>query len=116
LLTERRIRRGVDRSVAALQAAIQDYIDHHNADPKPFRWTKSADRILEAIERCRVRNTQTINRTNFRSRTLGGEPTSCTACEPHAGTAAGPRVRHSTEAMIEMFNRFHTMPLRKAAW
>ena len=41
LLTERRIRRGVDRSVAALQAAIQDYIDHHNADPKPFRWTKS---------------------------------------------------------------------------
>ncbi len=65
LLTERRIRRGVDRSVAELQAAIQDYIDHHNADPKPFRWTKSADQILEAIERFRVRNTQTINRMNF---------------------------------------------------
>ncbi len=65
LLSERRIRRGVDRSVAALQAAIQDYIDHHNADPKPFRWTKSADQILEAIERFRVRNTQTINRMNF---------------------------------------------------
>ncbi len=56
LLTERQIRRGVHRSVAELQAAIQDYIDHHNADPKPFRWTKSADQILDSIERFCVRN------------------------------------------------------------
>ncbi|HEY8614332.1 MAG TPA: IS630 family transposase, partial [Roseomonas sp.] len=33
------------------------FIDHHNADPKPFRWTKSADDILASIERFCVRNT-----------------------------------------------------------
>jgi len=51
LLTERQIRRGVHRSVAALQADIEAFIDRHNADPKPFRWTKSADDILASIER-----------------------------------------------------------------
>ena len=38
--------------------SIIAYIDPHNADPKPFRWTKSADDILASIERfCRC-NTQ----------------------------------------------------------
>ena len=27
------------------------FIEHHNAHPKPFRWTKSADDILNSIER-----------------------------------------------------------------
>jgi transposase len=45
LLTERQIRRGVH--------------------PKPFRWTKSADQILDAIERFCVRNTESANGTNF---------------------------------------------------
>jgi transposase len=56
LLTERQIRRGIHRSLAALHAAIADFIDRHNADPKPFRWTKSADDILAAIERFCVYN------------------------------------------------------------
>jgi hypothetical protein len=51
LLTERQIRRGVHRSIDALHAAIDDFIERHNADPKPFRWTKSADDILASIER-----------------------------------------------------------------
>jgi transposase len=51
LLTERQIRRGIHRSVGALQTAITVFIDQHNADPKPFRWTKSADDILASIER-----------------------------------------------------------------
>jgi transposase len=46
LLTDRQIRRGVHRSVTELQAAIAAFIDQHNADPKPFRWTKSADDTL----------------------------------------------------------------------
>jgi hypothetical protein len=50
-LTERQIRRGIHRSLAALTAAIDAFIEHHNADPKPFRWTKSADDILASIER-----------------------------------------------------------------
>ena len=51
LLTERAIRRGSFQSVAELEAAIHAYIDAANADPKPFRWTKSADEILASIER-----------------------------------------------------------------
>jgi hypothetical protein len=54
LLTDNKIRRGIYRSVAALRADITSFIDRHNADPKPFRWTKSADDILASIERfCR---------------------------------------------------------------
>ena len=54
LLTGQRIRRGVHRSTAELEAAIAAYIDARNAAPKPFRWTKSADDILACIERfCR---------------------------------------------------------------
>jgi len=51
LITERKIRRGIYRSVAALRAEITSFIEHHNADPRPFRWTKSADDILSSIER-----------------------------------------------------------------
>ena len=51
LITERKIRRGIYRSVAALRAEITSFIEHHNADPRPFRWTKSADDILRSIER-----------------------------------------------------------------
>lgn len=51
LITERRIRRGIYRSVVALRADITAYIKQHNTDPKPFRWTKSADDILRSIER-----------------------------------------------------------------
>jgi transposase len=54
MLTDKKIRRGIYRSVAALRADIACFIDRHNADPKPFRWTKSADDILASIERfCR---------------------------------------------------------------
>ena len=40
-LTNKRIRRGVFRSVKDLQAAIREYIDVHNEDPKPFVWTQN---------------------------------------------------------------------------
>ena len=50
-LTEKQIRRGVHRSTAELEAAIRAYLDAVNADPKPFKWTKSADDILAAIKR-----------------------------------------------------------------
>jgi transposase len=57
LLTDKKIRRGVHHDVAALQADIAAFINQHNADPKPFRWTKSADDILASIERFCVYNT-----------------------------------------------------------
>jgi len=45
-ITTRRIRRGTFASVADLEEAIHDYLDQHNAEPKPFVWTKTADTIL----------------------------------------------------------------------
>ena len=53
LITGDRIRCGVFKSVAELEAAILQYLDHHNADPKPFHWTKSAADILEKVARGR---------------------------------------------------------------
>jgi transposase len=50
-ITEKQIRRGVHRSTEELETAIRTYIDAVNADPKPFRWTKSADDILATIKR-----------------------------------------------------------------
>lgn len=52
-LTHNRIRNGVFRSVAELEQAIRDYIDHHNANPKSFVWTKKAEDILEKVARAR---------------------------------------------------------------
>jgi transposase len=56
-LTEKQIRRGVHRSIEELEAAITAFLDKHNAEPKPFRWVKSADDILAAIERFCIYNT-----------------------------------------------------------
>jgi len=73
LLTDKKIRRGVYRSVAALGADIASFIERHNADPKPFRWTKSADDILASIERfCRynARKKTRPDVANFSFRTL----------------------------------------------
>ena len=50
-LTNKRIRRGVFRSVKELEVAIRDYIEVHNEDPKPFVWTRTADQILDSIAR-----------------------------------------------------------------
>jgi transposase len=50
-ITERKIRRGIHRSTTELETAIRDYIEDVNADPKPFKWTKSADDILASIKR-----------------------------------------------------------------
>lgn len=50
-ITTDRLRRGVFTSVAELEAAIKEYVDHHNKDPKPFIWTKSARDILQKVIR-----------------------------------------------------------------
>ena len=50
-ITNKRLRRGVFRSVKELEAAIREYIEAHNEHPKPFAWTRSADQILESIAR-----------------------------------------------------------------
>jgi len=52
-ITRKRIRRGVFKSVAELESAIMQYLENHNADPKPFIWTKSAGKILEKVARAK---------------------------------------------------------------
>lgn len=54
-LTMKQIQRGASRSVPQLKAAIQDFIDAHQANPKPFAWTKSADETLASIARFATR-------------------------------------------------------------
>src|SRR4249919_1290117 len=41
-LTDQLIRRGVHKSVAALEAGIRAWIGNWNANPRPFAWTKTA--------------------------------------------------------------------------
>ncbi len=53
LITEDRIRRGAFKSLAELESAIQDYLDHHNANPKPFVWKAAAAEILKKVARGR---------------------------------------------------------------
>ena len=50
-LTTDRLRRGVFHSVPDLVQAIDDYIAHHNQNPKPFIWTAKAKDILEKVIR-----------------------------------------------------------------
>src|SRR5438309_5066489 len=53
-LTAKPIRRGVFYSVPDLIAAIQQYLDAHNHEPKPFVWSATIDSILEKVGRCKA--------------------------------------------------------------
>jgi len=53
-LTDKRIRRGVFRSVQELIDAITSYITAHNENPETFQWTAKADQILKKVERART--------------------------------------------------------------
>jgi LuxR family transcriptional regulator, maltose regulon positive regulatory protein len=47
-LTDQRIRRGMHKSVQALEADIRDWIENWNKNPRPFTWTKAAEEILDS--------------------------------------------------------------------
>jgi transposase len=53
-ITTERIRRGAFAGVPQLERAIYDYIEHNNANPKPFVWTKSANDIILKVNRGRA--------------------------------------------------------------
>ena len=53
-LTDKRIRRGTFHSVQELIAAIGEYLDHNNQQPKPFVWTASIENILAKVARCKA--------------------------------------------------------------
>ncbi len=62
-ITTERLRRGVFTSVPELITAIDEYIAHHNAQPKPFIWTKSARDILQKVIRANSRLSSKQNET-----------------------------------------------------
>jgi transposase len=53
-ITQKRIRRGTFTSVEELIKAIEQYIQHHNKDAKPFVWTATVDSIMAKINKCKV--------------------------------------------------------------
>ena len=58
LLTEEAIKRGSHTSIPRLRAAILAYVDAHNEKRKPFKWTKTADVILDKVRRFGLRTQQ----------------------------------------------------------
>lgn len=70
-LTTKQLRRGVYRSVRALEAAIHEFIAAHNAGGKPFVWTKTADEILASIARFAQRTLNVQQASGHMSRTTG---------------------------------------------
>ena len=62
-ITTDRLRRGVFTSVPELEDAIDEYVAHHNDNPKPFIWTKSARDILQKVIRANSRLSSKQNET-----------------------------------------------------
>jgi transposase len=62
LLTEKALKRGSHTSLPQLRDAILAYVDTHNKNGKPFRWTKTADEILDKLRRFGIRTQQVHGR------------------------------------------------------
>ncbi len=58
LLTEKALRRGSHTSVPQLREAILAYVAAHNEKGIPFKWTKTADEILDKMRRFALRTQQ----------------------------------------------------------
>ena len=52
-ITDKRIRRGVFKSVPDLILAIEEYLANHNQNPQVFVWSAPVDRILAKIAKCK---------------------------------------------------------------
>ena len=50
-LTRQRLKRGVFKGIADLQAAINRYLAENNGNPKPFIWSADPDAIIERVRR-----------------------------------------------------------------
>ncbi len=73
-ITDRQIKRGVHRSERELTKAIPDYIETRNEDPKPFKWVRTADDILDAVKRFCLKTTPENNNEALLSSEVRGRP------------------------------------------
>jgi transposase len=60
-LTEKNVRRCIFASVPELIASIEEYLNAHNADPKPYVWTATAEGILAKVHRARAKLQQVVS-------------------------------------------------------
>ena len=60
-LTDKNLRRGIFGSVPDLIASIEEYLNAHNADPKPYVWTATAESILAKVHRARTKLQQAVS-------------------------------------------------------
>jgi transposase len=65
LLTEQALRRGSHTSIPQLRNAILEYVEAHNERKKPFKWTKTADEILDKMRRFGLRVQQACGGPNL---------------------------------------------------
>jgi putative transposase len=49
IISQRAIRRGSFRNVRELKQRIEQFIEHYNHDPRPFKWTATAESILTKV-------------------------------------------------------------------
>jgi transposase len=94
-LTKRRLKRGVFRSIIELNQAIRDYLDAHNADPNPFRWTAPptpSSVSTNAGNVCWNHSTRISDR--FSSTPAGEQVWSAAGVTETKGTNAGTGARH----------------------
>ena len=85
-LTAQRIRRGVHKSVQALEADIRAWIENWNRNPRPFRWAKTADEILDSLAKYLARISGAGYWRPGCSRNFGRCPTSMPHPLPRAAT------------------------------
>ena len=50
-LTDQLLKRGVHKSVVALEKDVREWIASWNQDPRPFAWTKTAEEILDSLHK-----------------------------------------------------------------
>ena len=58
-ITAKQIRRGTHTSVRQLTESIQRWVDNWNENPRPFKWHKTAEQILQNLARYLQRTNQT---------------------------------------------------------
>jgi len=84
-ITTERLRRGVFTSVSELVKAIDEYVAHHNKEPKPFIWTKSARHPAKGHSREQSLKFQTERNAILDARP---RPRSATDSPPRKGAVA----------------------------
>ena len=61
IITQKAIRRGSFHNVGELTRKINDFVEHYNAQARPFMWVATAESILAKIQRLRKAISRTLH-------------------------------------------------------